>query len=80
MNGWWAIAIFTFGVTVGTYCDSRFHVADQVDSAYRQVAKAQKGEMEIIKDQQKLEANHAKHKDDPCDNALVPADDTRVLH
>ena len=82
MTIWWKIAAFClFVATVfgaGVYTEKKFSIAKQVESAYRALGSAQKGEMEIIKDQQELEKNHAKHKD-PCDDAIVPPDDDRVL-
>lgn len=79
MNIYWQLFVIVSVFSAGAYTDHKFSLADKVTSAYAAVTKAQNGEMEIIKDNQALENNHEKHKD-PCDNAIVPSDDDRVLH
>lgn len=82
MTIWWKLsvlcAIVVLIFSAGVYSEKKLNLAAQATSAYAALTQAQKGEMNIIKDQQQLERNYAKHKD-PCDNVIVPADDSRVL-
>lgn len=83
MTIWWKLSIVCVIIVsifgAGVFAEKKMNLAAQATSAYAALTQAQKGEMAIIKDQQQLERNYAKHKD-PCDNAFVPADDSRVLH
>ena len=83
MTIWWKIGLFCLFVSTvfgaGVYTEKKFNLAAQATSAYKALTNAQNGEMEIIKDQQKLEENHAKNSD-PCDDVVLPSDDSRVLH
>ena len=83
MTFWWKLAAFCLFVTsvfgAGVYTEKKFSFANQVTAAYAALSKTQHGEMNIIKDQQKLESNREKNSD-PCNNVRVPDNDSRVLY